>query len=511
MNILFNKEARAKIQEGVNILANTVKVTLGPKGRNVVIARNLSNPTITKDGVTVARSVDMEDKFHKVGVQMVREVASKTNEDAGDGTTTATVLAQAMINDGLKHLKRGINPIDVKRGMDLALGDAIRGLKTQATPIETLKQMAQVASISANDKGIGGIVAKAIHKVGKDGIVTIDDSQGFETVIDTTEGMKIDSGYISPFMSDPGNISVEYHNVFILVTEKVITDIHELLPIMDKIKDKQLVIIGEVGEDVLNILISNTVKGSFKTLVVQPPGYGESKLDYLQDIATYTGATLVTDRLNMSFQDVKLGQALKVKATKDSTVIVEGKGDTELLEARISQIKAVISDSKGYHKDKHKERLAKLTGGVAVIKVGASSELEAGEIKDRIEDSLNSTRHAIEEGVVEGGGVALVRVYKNLSLKGRNKSEQVGIDIVKRALTVPLKQIASNAGKNGNKILRTILKEGMGYNAQTGCFEPLIRSGVIDPAKVTRSALQNAVSIASMFITTEAVITDYDN
>lgn len=518
--IVFEQEAREKLKKGVDLLANAVKVTLGPKGRNVVLDKGYGAPTITKDGVSVAKEVELEDKIENIGAALVKEVASKTNEDAGDGTTTATVLAQAMINSGLKHITSGHNPIDVKKGMDKATNLIVEELKKMSQQISEKDKIAQVASISANDSKIGELIAEAMEEVGKEGVITVEDSQSFGLNVETVKGMQFDKGYVSPYMvTNTEKMNAEYGDAFVLITDKKISSVQEIVPILEKVAQmgkKELVIIAEnVEGQALTTLVINKIQGVFNTLAVKAPGFGDRRKEMLQDIAILTGGTVITEDLGLTLENVEvshLGRAGKVIATKDTTTIVDGHGDKQAVSDRAEMIRKQIetTDSE-FDREKLQERLAKLSGGVAVIKVGAASEVEMKEIKDRIEDSLNATKAAIAEGIVPGGGVALIRAASGLNtLKGENNSEQIGIEIVAEAIEIPVRLIADNAGKNGKDVLKEVKKQtgNMGYNAGSDKFEDLVAAGVIDPTKVTRTALQNAVSISSLFLTTEAVIAD---
>lgn len=518
--IKFNKDARNSLKRGVDTLANAVKVTLGPKGRNVVINKHNGIPSVTKDGVTVARNVEIDGEFETIGAKLVKEVASKTNMIAGDGTTTATILAQAMINEGLKYLNKGVSPVDIKHGMDKAVDYILEDLKNESHDINSTESIAHVASISANDKELGKLIANAMAEVGNDGVITVDNSNSFEHQIEVVKGMQFSNGYVSPFMTNVGN-NAEYEDVHILITDKRLETLQDVKSILERLATyniKQLVIIADdiIGE-ALTTLVVNKTQGGFKTVAIKAPGFGDSKKDFLQDIATLTGGSVMSEDVGLKIDDVKiehLGSAGKVVVTKDSTMIVEGDGNQSKINERITKIKDEIKTlSTAYEKDKLKERIAKLTGGVAIIKVGANSDVEAGEIKDRIEDALNSTRAAIEEGIVCGGGLTLAKLADGLDTKiGTNKGQKYGVSIVKNALKLPFLQILDNASLPSKKIYRKVKKRGfdVGYNPVTNYLEFFLTSGVIDPVKVTRTALQNASSVASMFLTTECVLTKKD-
>lgn len=518
--IKFDNEARQLLKEGVDILANAVKVTLGPKGRNVVIEKGYGSPIITKDGVTVAREIELEDKFQNIGAELVKEVASKTNDVAGDGTTTATVLAQAMITSGLKYITAGHNPLDVKRGMDNAVIHVVAELKKISQDIKAKEKIAQVASISANDKVIGELIADAMQQVGNDGVITVEEGQSFGLSVDIVKGMKFDKGYLSPYMvTKTDKMTAEYQDAFLLLVDKKISSIQEILPILEKLVatgKKELVIIAEdVDGEALTTLIVNKLRGSLNVVAIKAPGFGDRRKAMLSDIAILTGGTVISEELGMSLDKTEIehfGRATRVLVTKEDTTIVEGKGNKDAIEERVKQLRSEMEATESdFDKDKIKERIAKLVGGVAVVKVGAASEVEIKEIKDRIEDALNATRAAVEEGIVVGGGLALVQSAQNLSsLKFANDSERAGINIISEAIEVPLKQIAMNAGKSGEVVLQKIRDEKYlkGYNAATDEYVDMIEAGIIDPTKVTRFALQNAASIASMFLTTETVIVE---
>jgi chaperonin GroEL len=517
----FSQEARNLILNGVNILADAVKVTLGPKGRNVVIEKSFGAPNITKDGVTVAKEIELSDKFENMGAQMVREVASKTNDDAGDGTTTATVLAQAIFREGAKIVAAGHNPMDVKRGIDKAVEAVVAELKKIAKPIKDQKEIAQVATISANsDTTIGDIIAQAMEKVGKEGVITVEESKTSETTLDVVEGMQFDRGYLSPyFVTNPDKMEAILDNPYILIYDKKVSSMKDLLPTLEKVvqRSKPLMIIAEEVEgEALATLVVNKLRGTIQVAAVKAPGFGDRRKEMLQDLAVLTGGTVISEDLGHKLEAVTLdmlGQARKITIDKDNTTIVDGAGKKADVEARVKTIRAQIADtSSDYDREKLQERLAKLHGGVAVINVGAASEVEMKEKKDRVEDALNATRAAVEEGIVPGGGTALIRASVVLKdLKGLNAEQQAGINIVKRSVEEPLRQIAFNAGLEGSIVVNSVLSNNspaFGFNALTEKYEDLLAAGVIDPAKVTRCALQNAASVASLMLTTETLIAE---
>jgi len=517
--IIFNEEARAKMRQGVDILANSVKVTLGPKGRNVVLDRGFGSPTITKDGVTVAKEVELEDKFENVGAEIVKEVAAKTNDVAGDGTTTATVLAQNIIVEGLKNVTAGADPLSLKRGIDRATEAVVNNLKKISKEVSDHGEIEQVASISANDKEIGKIIASAMEAVGKNGVITVEESQSFGIEKEVVEGMQFDKGYVSPYMiTDPEKMQAVYEDPAILITDEKISSLQELLPLLESLAQsgkKELVIIAEEIEgEALALLVVNKIKGALNTLAIKSPGFGDRKKEMLHDIAALTGAKVISEEIGLKLSNATLdmlGSARKVVSTKDTTTIVDGKGDESLVKERISQISNAIKKADSdFDKEKLQERLAKLSGGVAVIKVGAATETEMKEKKDRIEDALAATKAAVEEGIVVGGGVAYLRSLESIEKLDLEGDEKLGANILKRALVSPLEQIATNAGKEGSVIVAEVLKNSgnFGYNAKDDRFEDLVKAGIVDPTKVTRNALQNAASAAGMFLTTEAVITD---
>ncbi len=519
--ILFTEEARAAITRGVNILADAVKVTLGPKGRNVVIERPFGGPLITKDGVTVAKEIDLDEKFENLGAQMVREVASKTNEDAGDGTTTATVLAQALYREGIKVVSAGLNPIQLKRGMDLALAEAIGVIRKISRPANGREELQNIATISANqDVDTGKLLADAIEKVGAAGVITVEESKSAETKLEFVEGMEFDRGYISPyFATNPDKMIAELDDCLILLSEKKLSNLREMLPLLEAVIQTArpiLLLAEDIDGEALAALVVNKLRGSLKVAAVKAPAFGDRRKEILQDLAVLTGGTVVAEDTGTKIEALgieKLGTAKRVVITKDKTTIINGGGTKKAIEDRVKLIRAQIERSESdYDTEKPKERLAKLTGGVAVVQVGAATEMEMKEKKYRVEDALHATRAAAEEGIVPGGGTALLRVYAALAnFKVSEPEQQAGVEIFRRALTEPLKQIASNAGLNGEVIVHEVLsknQEGYGFNAQTETYEDLLKAGVIDPAKVVRCALQNATSIASILLTTEALIVE---
>ncbi len=518
--IKFNIEARDLLKKGVDQLANAVKVTLGPKGRNVVIEKKFGAPQITKDGVTVAREIDLKDKFENMGAQMVKEVASKTNDDAGDGTTTATVLAQSIITVGLKNVTAGANPMDLKRGIDKAVAKVVEHLRSQAQPIEDNKKIEQVAKISANnDSEIGALIAEAMERVKKEGVITVEEAKGTETHVDIVEGMQFDRGYISPyFVTDSEKMQAVFNNPYVLLYDKKISRMQDLLPVLEPVAQsgRPLVIIAEdVDSEALATLVVNKLRGALKIAAVKAPGFGDRRKEMLEDIAILTGGTVISEETGLTLETATIdmcGIAEKIVIDKDNTTIVNGSGLKENIDARVSQIKAQMENTTSdYDRDKLKERLAKLAGGVAVLYVGAATEVEMKEKKDRVEDALSATRAAIEEGIVPGGGVAYIRAIKALDkVVTENADEKTGVDILRRAIEEPLRQIVANAGLEGSVVVEKVKngKGSFGYNARTDKYENLFRSGVIDPAKVTRVALENAASVAGMFLTTECVLVD---
>ncbi len=516
--IEFDSEARSKLKKGVDKLANAVKVTLGPKGRNVVLEKKFGSPTVTKDGVSVAKEIELEDAVENMGAQMVREVASKTSDVAGDGTTTATVLAQALYREGLKNVTAGANPMDLKRGVDLAVSKVVEHLKSVSRDVEGRNEIAQVGAISANnDKSIGDLIADAMDKVGKDGVITVEEAKGTETGLDVVEGMQFDRGYLSPyFVTNTESMEAELEDPYILIHDKKISAMKDLLPVLEKVaqQGKGLLIISEDLEgEALATLVVNKIRGTLKVAAVKAPGFGDRRKAMLEDIAVLTGGTVISEERGFKLENATisyLGTAKKVVIDKDNTTIVEGSGKTDDIKKRINEIKAQIDKTTSdYDKEKLQERLAKLSGGVAVLKIGASTEVEMKEKKARVEDALHATRAAVEEGIVAGGGVAFVRAIAILDkVKGENADQTTGVKLVQKALEEPLRQIVSNAGIEGSVVLQKVKdgKDDFGFNAATETYENLIKAGVIDPTKVTRTALENAASVASLLITTEAVV-----
>jgi len=515
--LLYHEEARKALEAGANILANAVKITLGPRGRNVVLDKKFGAPTITNDGVTIAKEIEVEDPFQNMGAQLLREVASKTNDVAGDGTTTATVLAQAMLKEGMKNVTGGANPLFIKRGIEKAVEVAVEQIKKLSTSVETREQIAEVASIAANnDRAIGKLIAEAMEKVGKDGVITVEESKTMATTLDHVEGMQFDKGYVSPYMiTDPERMEATLNEPYLLITEKKISSVADMLPLLEKIvqMQKPLVIIGEdVEGEALATLVVNKLRGTFQVVAVKAPGFGDRRKEMLKDIAVLTGAQVVSDELGIKLDKVTidmLGQAQKVKVTKDETTIVEGRGKSDQIQGRIEQIKRQIKDTESdFDREKLQERLAKLVGGVAVIRVGAATETELKEKKHRMEDALSATRAAVEEGIVPGGGVVFINILKNLEDLGLEGDEAVGVNIVRRALEEPLRQIAQNAGQEGSVVVERVkgLKAGHGYDALNHQYVDMVKSGIVDPVKVSRSALQNAASIAAMILTTETLV-----
>ncbi|TAM36346.1 MAG: chaperonin GroEL [Rhodanobacter sp.] len=519
--VRFGEDARARILKGVNTLANAVKVTLGPKGRNVVLQKSFGAPTITKDGVSVAKEIELADAYENMGAQIVKEAASKTSDNAGDGTTTATVLAQAFIREGLKAVAAGINPMDLKRGIDKAVAKAVAELKSLSKPTTDDKAIAQVGTISANsDTHIGDIIAEAMKKVGKEGVITVEEGQSLDNELDVVEGMQFDRGYLSPyFINNQQSQQVELEDPFILLHDKKISNVRELLPILEgvaKAGKPLLIVAEEVEGEALATLVVNTIRGIVKVAAVKAPGFGDRRKAMLQDMAILTKGQVISEEVGLQLEKATindLGHAKKVVVTKENTTIIDGAGEAAKIEARIKQIKQQIEETTSdYDREKLQERVAKLAGGVAVIKVGAATEVEMKEKKARVEDALHATRAAVEEGVVPGGGVALLRAQKAIaSLKGDNEDQNLGIDITRRALEAPLREIVSNAGAEASVVLNQV-KEGKdgnyGYNAATGEFGDMIKFGILDPTKVTRSALQYAASVAGLAITTEAVVAE---
>ncbi|WP_153731571.1 chaperonin GroEL [Sporosarcina obsidiansis] len=516
----FNEEARTAMLRGVDTLADAVKVTLGPKGRNVVLERKFGSPLITNDGVTIAKEIELENAFENMGAKLVAEVASKTNEIAGDGTTTATVLAQAMIREGLKNVTAGANPVGIRKGIEKAVVAAIEGLQGISDEIESKQEIAQVAAISSGDDEVGDLIAQAMERVGNDGVITIEESKGFTTELDVVEGMQFDRGYASAYMAtDTDKMEAVLDNPYILITDKKITNIQEILPVLEQVvqQGKPLLLIAEdVEGEALATLVVNKLRGTFNAVAVKAPGFGDRRKAMLEDIAILTGGQVITEDLGLDLKSAdvtSLGRAAKVVVTKDHTTIVEGSGDTGAIESRVGQIRSQLEETTSeFDKEKLQERLAKLAGGVAVIKVGAATETELKERKLRIEDALNSTRAAVEEGIVSGGGTALVNVYKQVEslLESTEGDVATGVKIVLRALEEPVRQIATNAGLEGSIVVDRLKREevGVGFNAADGQWVNMVEAGIVDPTKVTRSALQNAASVAAMFLTTEAVVAD---
>ncbi|MBX4896364.1 MULTISPECIES: chaperonin GroEL [Rhizobium] len=518
--IKFGRTAREKMLRGVDILADAVKVTLGPKGRNVIIDKSFGAPRITKDGVSVAKEIELEDKFENMGAQMVREVASKTNDIAGDGTTTATVLAQAIVREGAKAVAAGMNPMDLKRGIDLAVAEVVKDLQAKAKKINTSEEVAQVGTISANgERQVGLDIAEAMQKVGNEGVITVEEAKTAETELEVVEGMQFDRGYLSPyFVTNPEKMVADLEDVFILLHEKKLSNLQSMLPVLEAVVQtgKPLLIIAEdVEGEALATLVVNKLRGGLKIAAVKAPGFGDRRKAMLEDIAILTGGTVISEDLGIKLESVTLdmlGRAKKVSISKENTTIVDGSGAKSDIEGRVAQIKAQIEETTSdYDREKLQERLAKLAGGVAVIRVGGSTEVEVKEKKDRIDDALNATRAAVQEGIVPGGGVALLRSSVKISAKGVNDDQEAGINIVRRALQSPARQIAENAGDEASIVIGKILdkdQDNWGYNAQTGEYGDMIGMGIIDPVKVVRTALQDAASVASLLITTEAMIAE---
>ncbi|MEF3255237.1 MAG: chaperonin GroEL [Deferribacterales bacterium] len=520
-SIVFSEEARQAILRGVDKLANAVKVTLGPKGRNVVIEKKFGSPLVTKDGVTVAKEIELKDPLENLGAQMVKEVASKTSDIAGDGTTTATVLAQAIYREGIKNVVAGSNPMDLKRGIDKAVEAVVAELKKMSKPIQGKKEIAQVGTISANnDAEIGNIIADAMERVGKDGVITIEENKSTETVLDVVEGMQFDRGYLSPyFVTDPENMEAVLENPYLLICDKKISNMKELLPILEQLAKQNapfLIIAEDIEGEALATLVVNKLRGTLNCAAVKAPGFGDRRKEMLKDIAILTGGQVISEELGLKLENAKLsdlGRAKKVVVEKENTTIVEGAGSTEDIQARVNVIKKQIEETTSdYDREKLQERLAKLVGGVAVIKVGAATETEMKEKKARVEDALHATKAAVEEGIVPGGGVALLRASRAIAnLKDLNHDQKVGADIVRRALEYPVRQIAQNAGFEGSIVVNKILeaeKDTFGFDAASEVYTDMIEAGIIDPTKVTRSALQNAASVAGLMLTTEAMITE---
>ncbi|MFA4954295.1 MAG: chaperonin GroEL [Patescibacteria group bacterium] len=516
--IIFDEKARQAMRRGVDQLANAVKVTLGPRGRNVVIDKGYGAPTITKDGVTVAKEIELEDKFENIGAELVKEVASKTNDVAGDGTTTATVLAQAMIAEGLKNITAGANPLAVKRGIEKGVEAIVEELKKISKPVQG-GEIEQVASISANDAEIGKKIADAMKEIGTDGVITVEEGQTFGIETEVVKGMRIDKGYSTPYMvTNPERLEAEYNDPYILITDKKISSIQDILPTLEKVvqtgKKEIVIVCDDIDGEALTTLIVNKLRGTFNALAVKAPGFGDRRKDLLQDIAAVTGATVITEDLGRKLDSATLedlGSAHKVVSAKDHTTFVGGKGDEEKIKARVAQIrKALETTESEFDREKLQERLAKLAGGVCVIKVGAATEVEMKEKKHRIEDAVSATKAAVEEGIVPGGGVALLRTQSALDLVKVEGEEAIGLAILRKAIEEPIRAIAENAGKEGSVVVEEVKKRkgSEGYNALTDTYEDLLKAGIVDPTKVTRYALQNAASVAAMFLTTECVITD---
>jgi chaperonin GroEL len=518
--VKFSTEARDKMLRGVNILANAVKVTLGPKGRNVVIDKSFGAPRITKDGVTVAKEIELEDKFENMGAQMLRSVASKTNDIAGDGTTTATVLGQAIVNEGVKAVAAGMNPMDLKRGIDLAVTEVVENLKSRAAKITSSAEVAQVGTISANgEKSIGDMIAEAMQKVGNEGVITVEEAKTAETELEVVEGMQFDRGYLSPyFVTNADKMTAVLEDPVILLHEKKLSNLQAMLPILEAVVQSQrplLIIAEDIEGEALATLVVNRLRGGLKVAAVKAPGFGDRRKAMLEDIAVLTGGEVISEDLGIKLENVTLdmlGRAKRVEITKETTTIVDGAGSADDITGRVAQIKSQIEETTSdYDKEKLQERLAKLAGGVAVIKVGGATEVEVKERKDRVDDALNATRAAVEEGIVPGGGVALLRASSDLQVKGANPDQQAGINIVRRALQEPVRQIVNNAGDEGSVVVGKILENSsltFGYNAATGEYGDMIAMGIVDPVKVVRTALQDAASVASLLITTEAMIAE---
>ena len=517
-DIEFSEDARAKMQAGVDKLANTVKTTIGPKGRNVVIEQGYGAPTITNDGVTIAKAVELEDHFEDMGAKLVAEVASKTNDIAGDGTTTATVLAQAIINEGMKNVTAGANPVGVRHGIELATAAAVKSLHELSKTVSTKEEITQIASVSAANEEVGKLIAEAMEKVGNDGVITIEESKGIETTLDVVEGMQFDRGYMSQYMvTDNDKMEASLDNPYILITDKKIGNIQDILPVLQSVVEQGralLIVADDITGEALPTLVLNKMRGTFNVVSVKAPGFGDRRKAQLEDLAILTGGTVITDELGLSLKDTtidQLGQAAKVTVTKDNTTIVEGSGNAATIKERVEVIKGQIAETTSdFDREKLQERLAKLAGGVAVVNVGAATETELKERKYRIEDALNATRAAVEEGFVSGGGTALVNAIPAVAALSEDGDVQTGINIVKRALEEPVRQIAENAGVEGSVVVNQLKNEkiGVGYNAATAEWVDMIAAGIVDPTKVTRSALQNAASVSALLLTTEAVIAD---
>ena len=516
--ILFNEEARRALGRGVDQLANAVKVTLGPKGRNVVLDKKFGSPTITNDGVTIARDIELPDPFENMGAQLVKEVATKTNDVAGDGTTTATVLAQAMIQEGMRNVAAGANPMILKKGIETAVKTLVEEIKKRSIKVSGKAEIAQVASVSAADEEIGGLIAEAMEKVGNDGVITVEESKGLQTALNVVEGMQFDRGYISPYMvTDPNRMEAVMDNPFILITDRKISAIADMLPTLEKVVKvgKELLIIAEdVEGEALATLVVNRLRGTFKAVAVKAPGFGDRRKAMLEDIAILTGGTVITEDMGRKLDSVELedlGTARQVRITKDETTIIDGVGDKEVIAKRVNQIRAQVEETTSeFDREKLQERLAKLSGGVAVIEVGAATEVEMKDKKLRIEDALNATRAAVEEGIVAGGGTTFIDIIPALNTLEATGDVQTGINLVKRAVEEPLRQIAYNAGLEGSVVVEKVKNtdSGIGFNALTEEYIDMVKAGIVDPAKVTRSALQNAASIASLVLTTETIVAD---
>ena len=516
--ILFNEEARRALGRGVDQLANAVKVTLGPKGRNVVLDKKFGSPTITNDGVTIARDIELPDPFENMGAQLVKEVATKTNDVAGDGTTTATVLAQAMIQEGMRNVAAGANPMILKKGIETAVKTLVEEIKKRSIKVSGKAEIAQVASVSAADEEIGGLIAEAMEKVGNDGVITVEESKGLQTALNVVEGMQFDRGYISPYMvTDPDRMEAVMDNPFILITDRKISAIADMLPTLEKVVKvgKELLIIAEdVEGEALATLVVNRLRGTFKAVAVKAPGFGDRRKAMLEDIAILTGGTVITEDMGRKLDSVELedlGTARQVRITKDETTIIDGAGDKDVIAKRVNQIRAQVEEtSSDFDREKLQERLAKLSGGVAVIEVGAATEVEMKDKKLRIEDALNATRAAVEEGIVAGGGTTFIDIIPALNTLEATGDVQTGINLVKRAVEEPLRQIAYNAGLEGSVVVEKVkhTDSGIGFNALTEEYIDMVKAGIVDPAKVTRSALQNAASIASLVLTTETIVAD---
>ena len=516
--ILFNEEARRALGRGVDQLANAVKVTLGPKGRNVVLDKKFGSPTITNDGVTIARDIELPDPFENMGAQLVKEVATKTNDVAGDGTTTATVLAQAMIQEGMRNVAAGANPMILKKGIETAVKTLVEEIKKRSIKVSGKAEIAQVASVSAADEEIGGVIAEAMEKVGNDGVITVEESKGLQTALNVVEGMQFDRGYISPYMvTDPDRMEAVMDNPYILITDRKISAIADMLPTLEKVVKvgKELLIIAEdVEGEALATLVVNRLRGTFKAVAVKAPGFGDRRKAMLEDIAILTGGTVITEDMGRKLDSVELedlGTARQVRITKDETTIIDGAGDKDVIAKRVNQIRAQVEEtSSDFDREKLQERLAKLSGGVAVIEVGAATEVEMKDKKLRIEDALNATRAAVEEGIVAGGGTTFIDIIPALNTLEATGDVQTGINLVKRAVEEPLRQIAYNAGLEGSVVVEKVknTEAGVGFNALTEEYIDMVKAGIVDPAKVTRSALQNAASIASLVLTTETIVAD---